>query len=414
MKNKNILIIGAGAAGIFAAINAAANDPNLQVTVLEKSTKLLSKVKVSGGGRCNVTNVCKEPGELVKHYPRSNKKLRQAFASFGTTETVYWFLERGVKLKAEPDGRMFPTTDDSQTIIDCLLRECEKYKIKIMTLSPVQEVINDAAGFQVITIKGHRLTCNKLLVASGGSNKVEGYHWLEVLGHTIVPPVPSLFTFNLQDKAITQLAGVSVPDAQVRIAGTKLSQKGPVLITHWGLSGPAVLKLSAWGARVLFEKNYEYSVLVNWLAEANEPQVREVFATFKSQHPLKKVMGTPPFPLPKRLWEFLTLKSGIDPETRWNNFSGKNHNRLIQNLICDTYSARGKTTFKEEFVTSGGIALQEVDLQTMESRVCPGLFFAGEVLDIDGVTGGFNFQAAWTTAWLAAQAMTSNHSPQTS
>jgi predicted Rossmann fold flavoprotein len=213
----------------------------------------------------------------------------------------------------------------------------------------------------------------------------------------------------LQDKALTQLAGVSVPDAQLRIAGTKLSQKGPVLITHWGLSGPAVLKLSAWGARVLFEKNYEYTVMVNWLGEANEPQVREVFVEFKSQHPLKLVVGTPPFPLPKRLWEYLTLKSGIDAETKWNNFSGKNYNRLINNLICDTYSARGKTTFKEEFVTCGGIPLQEVDLQTMESRVCPGLYFAGEVLDIDGVTGGFNFQAAWTTAWLAAKAMTSNH-----
>lgn len=404
MKNR-IIVIGAGAAGIFAAVNVAANNPTMQVTVLEKSAKLLSKVKVSGGGRCNVTNVCKEPGEMVKNYPRSHKKLRQAFGSFGTSHTIDWFLERGVKLKAEPDGRIFPVTDSSQTIIDCLLRECGHHRVVIETRTGVHKVQKNEQGFQVFTDKGQVLECDKLLVATGGSHKAEGYGWLELQGHTIAPPVPSLFTFNLVDKAVTQLAGVSVPDALVRIAGTKLSQQGPVLITHWGLSGPAVLKLSAWGARTLHEKNYQYTVLVNWLAEANEPLVREQMGNFKAQHPLKKVVSQPPFPLPKRLWEFLALKAGVDAGMRWNNFSGKKYNRLVNILVCDEYAAQGKTTFKEEFVTCGGIKLQEVDLQTMESRICPGLYFAGEVLDIDGITGGFNFQAAWTTGWLAAKAM---------
>jgi predicted Rossmann fold flavoprotein len=375
------------------------------VTVLEKSSKLLSKVKVSGGGRCNVTNVCKEPRELVKNYPRSHKKLVLAFLKFGTTHTVNWFLERGVSLKAEPDGRMFPISNNSKSIIDCLLAACEEYKVKILTNTGVKKIKRKEHIFQLFTVAGQILECEKLLVATGGSSKEDAYNWLKSLGHSIAPPVPSLFTFNLKDNAITQLAGVSVPDVVVKIAGTKLSQKGPILITHWGFSGPAVLKLSAWGARILHEKNYSYTVLINWLSEQNELRVRELLGVFKSNHQLKKVVSNPPFQLPKRLWEYLALKSGTDAETRWNNFSGKNYNRLINSLVCDEYSASGKTTFKEEFVTCGGIILQEVDLQTMESRSCPGLYFAGEVLDIDGVTGGFNFQAAWTTGWLAAQAM---------
>ncbi|MEX2594902.1 MAG: NAD(P)/FAD-dependent oxidoreductase [Anditalea sp.] len=405
MKNKNIIIIGAGAAGIFAAINAAVNNPQNQVTVLEKSSKLLSKVKVSGGGRCNVTNVCKEPRELVKNYPRSHKKLAMAFSKFGTTHTVDWFLERGLGIKAEQDGRMFPITNDSQTIIDCLLAACEKSNVKIFTNTGVKKVKKKEHIFQLYTAAGQTLECGKLLIATGGSNKAEAYNWLELLGHSIAPPVPSLFTFNLKDNAITQLAGVSVPDVVVKITGTPLAQKGPVLITHWGFSGPAVLKLSAWGARILNEKNYSYTVLINWLSEQKEPQVRVFLEAFKSKHPLKKVVSSPPFLLPKRLWEYLALKAGIGAETRWNNLLGKNYNRLINNLVCDEYPASGKTTFKEEFVICGGIKLDGVNLETMESRSCPGLYFAGEVLDIDGVTGGFNFQAAWTTGWLAAQAM---------
>lgn len=405
MKKADIIIIGAGAAGIFAAINVAEANPGKKVLVVEKSPKLLAKVKVSGGGRCNVTNVCTLPSELVKNYPRGNKKLKQAFTEFGTTDTVNWFLERGVELHAEADGRMFPITNSSQTIIDCLLGECDKHGIEILTRISIERIEKQEDIFHLSTNSADKLACQKLLISTGGSNKIEGYHWLEKLGHSINPPVPSLFTFNLTDKTITNLSGLSVPDAEVKIAGTKLSHRGPLLITHWGLSGPAVLKLSAWGARTLQEKEYQYTVLVNWLSGAKEPEVRKMLQEFQQENPLKKVAGTPPFQLPRRLWEYLCSKSGVDSEIRWNNFSGKNFNKLVNNLVCDEYAASGKTTFKEEFVTCGGIKLGEVNMETMESRVCPGLYFAGEVLDIDGVTGGFNFQAAWTTAYLAAKAM---------
>ncbi|MDQ3190737.1 MAG: NAD(P)/FAD-dependent oxidoreductase [Bacteroidota bacterium] len=408
MKNKRIIIIGAGAAGIFAAVNAAKNNTEIQVTVLEKSSKLLSKVKVSGGGRCNVTNACVETKELIKNYPRGNKELNEPFSKFKTTDTIDWFLKRGVKLKTEPDGRMFPITNSSQTIIDCLLNECNNYNVKINTNTEVKSIIKQAGIFQLLIGNDQTLECEKLLIATGGGNKPESYKWLEALGHTIENPVPSLFTFNLKNNPITQLAGVSVADATVKIAGTKFTQKGPVLITHWGLSGPAILKLSAWGARVLNEKNYVYTVLINWISESNEQKAREILEEYKSANPLKKVSGTSPFLLPKRLWEHLVSKAEIGSETRWNNLSGKNYNRLINNLVSDEYSASGKTTFKEEFVTCGGIKLNEINLHTMESKICPGLFFAGEVLNIDGVTGGFNFQAAWTSAWLAAKEMSAN------
>jgi predicted Rossmann fold flavoprotein len=277
--------------------------------------------------------------------------------------------------------------------------------VKIFTRTGIVQIKKKDHVFQLSTASGQKLECEKLLIATGGNNKAEAYHWLESLGHQIAPPVPSLFTFNIKNNAITQLAGVSVPDVGVKIAGTPLVQKGPILITHWGFSGPAVLKLSAWGARILYEKNYSYTVIINWLSDKKEPQVREFLEAYKLKYPLKKVVNHPPFLLPKRLWEYLVRKTGIDSDTRWNNFSGKTYNRLINNLVSDEYPASGKTTFKEEFVTCGGIKLDEVNLQTMESHNCPGLFFAGEVLNIDGVTGGFNFQAAWTTGWLAAKAM---------
>src|SRR5690554_1332329 len=405
MKNSHIIIIGAGAAGIFAAANMATHNSEIRVTVLEKSPKLLSKVKVSGGGRCNVTNACKEPRQLVKNYPRSNKKLVQAFAEFGTEDTARWFEERGVKLKTEPDGRVFPQSDDSQTIIDCLLAACERNGVKILPRTGVDQIIREEEGFTLVTASGETLQGDKLLVATGGGNKPEAYYWLEKLGHSVAPPVPSLFTFNLKDKAITELSGVSVPEVTVKIAGTKLEQKGPILITHWGLSGPVVLRTSAWGARILHDKNYSYTVLVNWLSELKEPEARKAVEAYKTKHPKQKIISNPLFSLPKRLWEFLCAKAGIGAETLWNNYSGKSYNRLINILVADEYQASGKTTFKEEFVTCGGIPLSEVNLHTMESKICPGLHFAGEVLDIDGITGGFNFQAAWTTGWLAAQAM---------
>ncbi|HET6243181.1 MAG: NAD(P)/FAD-dependent oxidoreductase [Bacteroidetes bacterium] len=405
MKNKSIIIVGAGAAGIFAAINAAKKNPQIEVTVLEKSSKLLAKVKVSGGGRCNVTNACQETKELVKNYPRGNKELALSFSKFNTTDTVNWFSQRGVELKAEADGRMFPLTNSSQTIIDCLLKECKDLGVKIYTNSDVKSIVKKANSFDLSLASGQILECNKLLIATGGSNKAESYKWLEVLGHSIEIPLPSLFTFNIKNNSLSQLAGISVKLATVKIAGTKLIQKGPVLITHWGLSGPAVLKLSAWGARILYEKKYIYTVLINWLLEQNEEQAREFLEEYKTANPLKKVSGTSPVNLPLRLWQYLVSKAEIDAETKWNNLSGKNFNRLINNLVCDAYEASGKTTYKEEFVTCGGIKLNEVDMQTMESRLCKGLFFAGEVINVDGVTGGFNFQAAWTTGWLASQAV---------
>lgn len=403
-----IIIIGAGAAGIFGAINIASKNPKAEVVVLEKSSKLLSKVKISGGGRCNVTNVCQDPKELIKNYPRGNKKLKKAFEQYGSKETVEWFESRGVKLKAEADGRMFPVTDDSQTIIDCLLNECKKHKVEIGTKVSVESIEKTENGFS-LEIKGAKnIKCDKVVVATGGHNKLESFQWLADLGHSISKPVPSLFTFNLPDSDITKLSGVAVPDVEVKIAGTKLSHEGPLLITHWGMSGPAVLKLSAWGARILHEQNYEYSVLVNWLKNTNEEECRQKLTVFQTENPKKMLFNSNPFSLPKRLWEFLLTKSEIDEELRWNNFSGKKFNKLVNNLIADLYKASGKTTFKEEFVTAGGVKLGDVNMQTMESRKCSGLFFAGEVLDIDGITGGFNFQAAWTTAWLASEGISEN------
>lgn len=399
------IIIGAGAAGIFGAINIAAKNPAAEVIVLEKSSKLLAKVKISGGGRCNVTNVCSEPKELIKHYPRGNKKLKKAFEQFGTLDTVNWFESRGVTLKAEPDGRMFPTTDDSQTIINCLLDECSKYGVKIKMKAAVESIVKTETGFS-LEIKGaDTIECDKILVATGGHTKLEAFQWLADLGHSISAPIPSLFTFNLPKSNITELSGITVPEVEVKIAGSKLSYQGPLLITHWGLSGPAILKLSAWGARILHEKNYVYSVLVNWLTTANEEETRQELSEFQAQNPKKKLFTSNPFQLPRRLWEYLLTKSEIDEEVRWNNFSGKKFNKLVNHLIADLYEASGKTTFKEEFVTAGGVKLGDVNMQTMESRKCPGLYFAGEVLDIDGITGGFNFQAAWTTAWLASEGM---------
>jgi predicted Rossmann fold flavoprotein len=399
---KQVIIAGAGAAGIFAAINIVENDPKASVIILEKSSKVLAKVKISGGGRCNVTNICSDIKELIKNYPRGEKELKFLFQNFSTINTVKWFESRGVKLKAEADGRMFPVSDNSQTIIDCLLNECQNHNIKIYTNCGIKsfERTND---FITVDIGDQKFTCHHLLIATGGSPKVEGFEWLQAKGHTIVPPVPSLFTFNLIDRSITELAGLSVKDAQVKIAGTKLNYRGPLLITHWGFSGPAVLKLSAFGARFLNEKDYKYSVIVNWTGGYNENESRNFLEEFKALNLLKNVRTIPPFQLPKRLWEFICESSGIPNDLKWNNFSGKAFNKLVSNLIAAEFPASGKTTFKEEFVTCGGISLKDINLETMESKKFPGLFFAGEILDIDGITGGFNFQSAWTTAFVAAK-----------
>lgn len=403
MDPKQVIVIGGGAAGFFAAINSAQLNPDAEVILLEKTNKLLSKVRVSGGGRCNVTHACFDNGLLVKHYPRGEKELRSVFSRFSTADTVNWFEQRGVKLKTEADGRMFPTTDSSETIVECLLREAEKANVKIKQGVDVEEILQNEDGTFRLNVKsGESFSCDRLIIATGGNSKNEAYEWLRKLGHTIVKPVPSLFTFNIPDNPVTQLMGVSVPEARVRVAATKLQTEGPLLITHWGMSGPAVLKASAWGARLLSDMDYHFTALVTWLPKHTEEKLRIEFNNQREEFPARTVLGNCPLELPKRLWEYLGGKSGISAETRWADLSKKNLNQLVNTLLNDEYSVKGKTTFKEEFVTCGGISLKEVDLSTMQSRIVPELFFAGEVLDVDGITGGFNFQNAWSTAWVAS------------
>jgi len=400
----DLLVIGGGAAGFFGAIHAAQNQPGLRVLLLEKSSKLLSKVKVSGGGRCNVTHHCFEPTPLSKHYPRGQRALKKLFQKFQAKDTVEWFENHGVKLKTEEDGRMFPITDNSQTIIDCFLHETERLKIKIELRQEVTGIEKRGNDFYVICT-AQSFIASKVLVATGGYSKPENYRWLSALGHGIVQPIPSLFTFNDASKEFTDLMGVTVPAAEVRIAGSKLSQRGPVLITHWGLSGPAVIKLSAWAAVDLYNRHYTFIALVNWTGQP-ETEVRSMLMKLKDESSRKQVLTNPLFNLPKRLWEFLCIKSGVESQKIWADLSHKVINRLIELLFACPFHINGKTTFKEEFVTCGGISLNDIDLNSMESKKVPGLYFAGEILDIDGETGGFNFQAAWTTAWVAASAVT--------
>lgn len=396
---SKVAVIGGGAAGFFAALSAAEHHPSAQVVLFEKTAKLLSKVKISGGGRCNVTHHCFSPSALSKHYPRGGKQLKKGFGTFQASDTVAWFESRGVALKTEDDGRMFPTTDSSQTIMDCLLREADRRGVNIRLQAAVQRIETQSGG-------GFHLdgeSFDHVIVATGGSPKRSGLAWLEALGHTVSDPVPSLFTFNMPGEDVTALMGVVVPDALVRIQGTKLSQQGPVLVTHWGMSGPAVLKLSAWGARDLAERGYAFSVQVNWIGITNEDEVTSAIDEAMPDIRKKKVANACPFELPKKFWAFLLARAEVPADAVWLDLGKKAKNKLVNTLLNDVYQVRGKTTFKEEFVTCGGVVLGEVDFHTMQSRVVPGLYFAGEVLDIDGVTGGFNFQAAWTTGFVAGR-----------
>ncbi len=397
-----IAVIGGGAAGFFAAISCKTHHPDSKVIIYEKSDKLLAKVKVSGGGRCNVTHACFANSQLVKYYPRGGKELKKSFAQFTTSDTVEWYEGRGVRLKTEEDGRMFPVTNDSQTIINCLMREVDKLGISIETHQPIISIEKENGKFK-LTLRDKVIQVDKVIVASGGSPKVEGFDWLKKLGHIIESPVPSLFTFNMPNETVKELPGVSVENVTVRIPGTKLITEGPLLITHWGMSGPAILKLSAWGARILKDLNYKFIIHVNWLGEMNEDKAREILTKEFQLHPKKKVSNCNVFQLPNRLYLFLLDKLGIHPVNNLGEMSKKNQNRFLNVLLNDEYKVDGKTTFKEEFVTCGGISLQDVSMDTMESKKCPGLYFAGEVLDIDGVTGGFNFQAAWTTGFIAGK-----------
>jgi predicted Rossmann fold flavoprotein len=411
-----ITVIGGGAAGFFSAITCAKTYPQARVTLLEAGRQVLAKVRISGGGRCNVTHACFDPGVLVQNYPRGGKALRGAFTRFQPRDTVDWFASHGVKLKTEADGRMFPITDDSETIVNCLIRAAEDAGVKIRTgdaVVSVKKLIGNTAaeggwegavpGFSIELKSGEVLKCDRILLATGSNPS--GFKWAKELGNTVEVPVPSLFTFNIADGRIKDLAGVSVPNAKVKLPGAKLEQSGPLLITHWGVSGPAVLKLSAWGARFLHDRHYRTSVLINWLPQYNAEVLRQQLLGVKSQLSHRLIVSSCPFPMPRRLWERLTSSIGIDEQKRWADLSNKTLDKLLLELVQGEYQIAGKGAFKEEFVTCGGVSLKEVDFKTMESRRCPGLFFAGEILDIDGVTGGFNFQSAWTTAWLAGIAI---------
>ncbi len=402
--SQKIVIVGGGAAGFFAALTCAQHYPQHEIRILEKTSKLLSKVKISGGGRCNVTHACYEVSALAKYYPRGAKFLKKAFSHFMPQDMVQWLAERGVETKVEADGRIFPVSDDSQTVIDCFLAESRRLGIEIQLKSPVEKIVPRAQGGFSLKVKGQNdLEADRVLIATGGSPQMRGWQWLEELGVSVAPPVPSLFTFNMPQENIQSLMGLSHEAVAIKILGTKLRQQGPLLITHWGMSGPAVLKTSAWGARQLHAMNYQFEVMINWRGEQHEEQTRETLFRYKAE--AKTKIKNQHFGLPKRLWHFLLEKAQVNADKIAPELSKTDINRIAAVLCQDVYTVTGKTTFKEEFVTSGGVSLQEVDFQTMQSRQFPGLYLAGEVLDIDGVTGGFNFQAAWTTAYLAGLAM---------
>jgi predicted Rossmann fold flavoprotein len=397
-----IAVIGGGASGFFAAIHAAGK--GREITIFEKSPKLLSKVKISGGGRCNVTHRPLEISKLIKNYPRGEKFLKKIFSKFKSEDTIEWFESRGVKLKIEQDGRMFPTSDDSQSIIDAILNETNKLKIQILTSHGIKSISSESNAYLLETEKGN-FKFDSLIIATGGHPKSDGYHFLNKLNHTFSAPIPSLFTFNTPGEPIRELMGISMPDGLVKLEGTKLSYRGPVLITHWGLSGPAVLKLSAFGAQWLYNQQYKAKALINWNAEMSENEYAENIISYSLVHPNRKISTHALFGIPIRLWEHLTQISGIEIDQIFNTLAKKQINKLVQNLFCFPLIINGKTTFKEEFVTAGGINLDEINPETMESKFHPNLFFAGEILNLDGITGGFNFQAAWSTGFLAGKSI---------
>lgn len=404
MEPRKIAIIGAGAAGCFAAANISWS-PQQEVVVFEKTGKALQKVKVSGGGRCNTTHHLFEVPSLVGKYPRGKQLLKKTLHVFGPANTISWFRQRGVHLKAEPDGRMFPDTDNSQTIIDCIWQEMMKQKVQVRYHKAVVSISKSDNRF-IIQFADHSFyEADKVLVACGGFPKPEQYEWLKSLGHKVDLPVPSLFTFNLPAHPITGLMGVAVPQVTVKIPGTKIVEQGPVLITHWGLSGPAILRASAWGARELHERQYHFQVVVNWLNDMTETDLREQFQELRKTHGAQLVCSKNPFGLPKRLWEFLVVQSGIGEHIRWGELPSTQQQNLLQYLVRHGFQVTGKTTFKEEFVTCGGISLSGINPKTMQSKSVEGLYFAGEILDVDGITGGFNFQHAWSSAYIAAQSL---------
>ena len=403
MSSPQVIVLGGGAAGFFAAIACAETNPRSRVVILEKSRALLAKVRLSGGGRCNVTHACFEPSALIQNYPRGGRELRGPFTRFQPRDTVDWFARHGVRLKTEADGRLFPVTDRSETIVDCLIETARRAGVEIRTEAAIASIERSESRFMINFKAAETLIGDRILLATGSNP--QGYAWAAKLGHTLEPPVPSLFTFTLDDARLIDLAGISVEKIQVQLEGTHLEQTGPLLITHWGLSGPAILKLSAWGARALHDRHYHATLLINWLPDYDASELQRKLATLKAEHPRQLVAATSPLSLPLRLWKRLVAASGIGVDRRWADVSKPQLSALTNELSRGAYAIQGKGVFKEEFVTCGGVRLDEVNFKTMESRRCPGLYFAGEILDIDGLTGGFNFQSAWTTGWIAGRAM---------
>jgi len=407
-QRKQLIVVGGGAAGIFCAVNAARLSDALQVTVLEKTNKLLAKVKVSGGGRCNVTHACEDIREMSRSYPRGEHFVRKAFHQFFVNDTIQWFEERGVKLKTEADGRMFPVTDNSETIMHCLLQEASRYGVEFRLSQAVTDIDPAENKYLLTLASGEIIPADYVCLAAGGYPKEQQFSWLQKLGHSIEPPVASLFSFNLPGHPITGLQGISFENIRVQISDSKIQTEGPAIITHWGLSGPAVLKASAWGARILSERSWQFSAVVNWLPAYNQQRLLELFRTLKLEEPKRSVRTKNALQLPARFWEFICDQAAVRTTINWADISSKEMNSLAASLCHYRLEVKGKTTFKEEFVTAGGIKLSEIDPQSMQSKKYPGLYFAGEMMDVDGVTGGYNFQHAWTSGMLAAQSIASN------
>jgi predicted Rossmann fold flavoprotein len=405
MAQRTLVIVGGGAAGFFCAVNAAAMDPGLRILILERSGKLLSKVRISGGGRCNVTHDCDDIPVMANRYPRGRNFVKRSFHGFFTDDTVRWFREHGVELRTEEDGRMFPVSNRSEDIVGCLLREASSRGVEILLHADVKDVTLQHPGFRLQVERPggmEEMQADVLCIATGGYPKPEQYRWMDVFGHTFIGPVPSLFTFNIPQHALASLMGLSVPDAEIRLPAFRFRDRGPMLITHWGLSGPVVLRASAWCARDLATSAYEATVVVNWCAAYNEQSLRVYLQGYRNSHGAQAVNAKAALPIPQRLWEFLLLEAGVQ-DVNWANLPAAAQNRLIRMLTAHELKMMGKTTFKEEFVTAGGVQLSEVDPATMQSRKVPGLYFAGEVLDVDGITGGYNFQHAWTSGYNAAK-----------
>lgn len=400
-QNFDILIVGGGAAGFFTAINIVEKNASLKVAILERGSEVLNKVRISGGGRCNVTHACFEPNELVKFYPRGEKELRGPFHQFCSGDTVEWFEKHGVELKIEDDGRMFPVSNSSQTIIDCFIHSTKKLGITVLTNQSVQSIFKKDALWKVET-QSETYLSEKLILATGSNPKV--WEMLQNFGHAVVSPVPSLFTFNIKDSRIVALPGVSAL-VSVKVIDTKLESSGPLLITHWGMSGPAILKLSAWGARILFDKKYQFSIAINWLNDIDSDDAEKILKELKLEHAKKAVSKKSPLELTNRLWESLVMASGIDAETKWADLSKNQIQNLSNQLTNSIFNVNGKSTFKEEFVTAGGIDLKEINFKNMESKLHDNLYFAGEIVNIDAVTGGFNFQNAWTSGFIVANSI---------